>query len=135
MSVGAETGLALAAGAIWAAALLVPRPSLRMRLAMVALAAALFGLIAFGFVPEVDLFEHPAFLAVMLAAIAVALLLSVAFLVRHWRDEDALAEEFGPEDGYIVRTHRPSARARAVLLLLFLAAGAFAVFMIAVPRL
>lgn len=52
---------------------------------------------------------------------------SARLLITRWYDEDALAEEFGSDQGYIAKPERVPVRVKAVLRLLFFAA-ALAVF-------
>jgi hypothetical protein len=52
---------------------------------------------------------------------------SARFLITRWYDEDALAEEFGTDQGYIAKPERVPVRVKAVLRIFFFAV-ALAVF-------
>jgi hypothetical protein len=94
-----------------------PRWALWARMALVAIFLALFVVDARG---GHEMQETIAYRAILLAAFVAALLLMLRSAIRNWNDEDALDEEFGPNDGYIVRPRRLSPRARAVASLVFL---------------
>jgi hypothetical protein len=114
-----------AAGLLFASAILLPGGPDAPRWSMVArlvLAAALIGLAIVDAVGDYRALQTPVYRTIMLVLVAGAALYAAYFAVRHWRDDDALAEAFGPHDSYVVRPHLLSSRARAALWLLGFAA-------------
>jgi hypothetical protein len=79
---------------------------------------------------------HDSFIGLILLAFAVILLAaSTRSLIRNWRDEDALDDEFGPQQGYIRRRSPVPIRVRAVAMMALMTAMLAALAYIEIPPL
>lgn len=117
LALGAAAGLVLLSWLLLPAGESAPRWSFFARIFLTAVWIALMIADAYG---GYGTLRSPTFAMIALATGAGAALLLLHSAVRNWRDEEALAGEFGPQDGYIVRRHLLSPKARAVIGIFFL---------------